>query len=68
MEHKNDYTCVVFFKIERPKKWVYVHDLSKFASFISMKHFGWSYFNVYNRRTGKYLCRFTENSAVPRFV
>ena len=68
MAHKNDYTCLVFYKDAKPKKWQFVHGLSKFASFLSEKHSGWLYINVYERRTGKYLKRFYPGNIIPYFL
>ena len=68
MEHKNDYSCVVFYRNDKPKKWQFVHGLTKFVSFLNEKHTGWQYINVYERRTGKYLKRFYPGNIVPYFL
>lgn len=68
MPHKNDYTCIVFYKSEVPKKWGFVHSLSKFVSFLNEKHPNWLYLNVYERRTGKYLKRFYPSNIIPYFL
>lgn len=66
--HKNDYTCIAFYENENPKKWQFVHGLSKFVSFLNQKHPNWTYLNVYERRTGKYLKRYYPESIVPYFL
>lgn len=68
MENKNNYSVIAFFKNGAPKKWTYVHNLKKFSQFLNDKHTGWQYFNVYERRTGKYLKRFYPNNIIPRFL
>ena len=68
MAHKNDYSCIVFYKSGTTKKWQFVHGLSKFVSFINEKHPGWDYINVYDRRTGKYLKRFYPGNIIPYFL
>lgn len=68
MAHKNDYTCIVYFPDDKPKKWTYVHNLRGFAGFLDQKHPGWKYFNVYDRRTAAYLKRFYPNSPIPGFL
>ena len=69
MAHKNDYSCIVYFgKDEKPKKWTYVHTLDKFANFLNTSHSSWTYFNVYERRTGKYLKRFYKGNFIPYFL
>jgi hypothetical protein len=68
MPHKNDYTCIVFYKNDKPKKWQFVHSLSKFVSFLNGKHPNWQYLNVYDRRTGKYLKRFYPGNIIPYFL
>lgn len=66
---KNDYSVIVFFEDERkPKKWSYVHKLNGFRMFLDKKHSAWAYMNVYNRRTGDYLRRFTPADFVPPFL
>jgi hypothetical protein len=68
MSHKNDYTVVVFMEDGTAKKWGYVHNLGGFASFLNKSHSSWKYFNVYNRRQGKYLKRFYKGNFVPPFL
>ena len=68
MPHKNDYTCIAFYKSEKPKKWGFVHCLSKFATFLNANHPNWLYINVYERRTGKYLKRFYPGNIIPYFL
>jgi hypothetical protein len=68
MAHKNDYTCIVFYKDDKPKKWGFVHGLSQFIEFINEKHSGWIYINVYDRRTGKFLKRFYQGNVIPYFL
>jgi hypothetical protein len=68
MGHKNDYSITVFFKTGLPKKWSFVHKLDGFASFLDSKHKDWQYFNVYDRRNGKYLKRFYKGNLIPDFL
>lgn len=68
MPHKNDYSCIVFYKDEKPKKWGFVHGLSKFAVFLNSNHPGWLYINVYERRTSTYLKRFYPGNTIPYFL
>jgi hypothetical protein len=68
MQHKNDYTCIAYFNEQSPKKWQFVHKLKSFADFLSSKHATWLYFNVYERRTGKYIKRFYKGNFIPYFL
>jgi hypothetical protein len=68
MKHKNDYTCIAYFTNQKPKKWTYVHNLGGFTSFLNKQHSTWLYFNVYERRTSKYLRRFYQGNYVPTFL
>lgn len=68
MLHKNDYSCIAYFKSSKPKKWEFVHKLNGFAEFLNQKHPEWLYFNVYNRRTREYLERFYKGKFVPQFI
>ena len=68
MAHKNDYTCIVFYKDAPPKKWQFVHSLSKFVVFVNQKHQGWQYINVYDSRTSTYLKRFYPGNIIPYFL
>lgn len=67
-EHDRDYSIIVFFDHETPKKWQYVHKLNGMAMYLNKKHSNWIYFNVYNRRTGEYLKRFKKTDFVPAFL
>lgn len=68
MAHKNDYTCIVYFPGEQPKKWTYVHNLWGFSQFLNKSHSTWVYFNVYERRTARFLKRFYKGNLVPGFL
>jgi len=68
MSHKNDYTCIVYFPGEKPKKWAFVHGLLGFSNFLNNKHPNWTYFNVYDRRNGQYLKRFYKGNFIPYFL
>ena len=68
MAPKNDYSCIAFYKDAKPKKWNFIHGLTGFAAFLNQKHPGWEYFNVYERRTGKYLKRFYPGNIIPYFL
>src|SRR6476469_3829774 len=68
MRHDNDYTCIVFFEDGSAKKWRKIYKLSRFASFLNQKHQGWKYFNVYDRKSNKYLRRFYKGNFIPHFL
>ena len=69
MRHDNDYSVTVFFPSEKPKKWRFVHRLNYFASnLLDKKHSDWKYFNVYDRRTGKFRDRFYKGNIIPDFL
>jgi hypothetical protein len=68
MAHKNDYSVIVFFPNDKPKKWGFVHKLDGFAKFLDEKHPDWEYMNVYNRRTREYLTRFIKGAVVPEYL
>jgi hypothetical protein len=68
MAHKNDYSVIVFFDGEKPKKWTYVHKLTDFSSFLDKDQPGWKYMNVYERRTAKFLKRFYSGKPLPDFI
>lgn len=68
MKHRNDYSVIVYFENASPKKWNYVHTLDSFSKFLNSKHSSWKYFNVYERRTGKYLKRFYPGNIIPKFL
>lgn len=68
MAHKNDYSCIVFYKGGKPKKWQFIHSLTKFVAFLEKDHPGWEYINVYERRTAKYLRRFYPGNSIPYFL
>lgn len=66
--HKNDYSIVVFFESQKPKKWNFVHKLNGFSKFLDGKHPTWLYINVYNRRNRAYLMRFYKGNIIPDFI
>jgi len=68
MRQDNDYTCIVFFEDSTAKKWRKIHKLSRFASFLDKEHQGWKYFNVYERKSNKYLRRFYKGNFIPNFL
>jgi hypothetical protein len=69
MEHKNDYSVFAFFNNQdKPKRWSYVHNIRVFVKFLDEKHPDWSYINVYERRTRKYLKRFYTGNSIPDFL
>lgn len=57
MSHKNNYSAVVFFSSVSPKKWTFVHFISKFQKYLNQNHGGWKYANIYSRKTGKFITR-----------
>jgi uncharacterized GH25 family protein len=68
MGHKNDYSAIVFYPSGPPKKWQYVHKINDFSAFLSQKHPGWKYMNIYERRTAKFLKRFYAGNPLPDFI
>lgn len=69
MQHKNDYSVIVFLENDpSPKRWTYVHKLRGFVKFLDANHPSWQYFNVYERRTRRYLQRFYKGNYVPEFL
>ena len=68
MRHDNDYTCIAFFEDGTVKKWKKIHKLSRFASFLNQKHQSWKYFNVYDRKSNKYIRRFYKSNFIPNFL
>lgn len=69
MNHKNDYSVLVYF-IDNPvpKKWSFVHKLNGFSMFLNEKHPDWAYFNVYDRRSRQFLKQFKKGHFVPAFL
>lgn len=66
---KNDYSVIVYLENDdKPKKWSYVHKLNGFSMFLNTSHPTWTYMNVYERRTGKYLKRFYKGNFIPPFL
>ena len=65
---KGQYSVIVFFDSQNPKKWAYVHKLNVFALFLNGKHPEWLYFNVYDRQKGVFLKRFYKKDYVPAFL
>lgn len=72
MKHKNDYSVIVFNnqKSANPwaKKWLYVHNLFNFSTFLNKQFPEWYYMNVYDRRTGVYYNRFYKGNFIPPFI
>ncbi|MBN2747566.1 MAG: hypothetical protein JXR34_12635 [Bacteroidales bacterium] len=68
MQHKNDYSVVVFLSTGEVKKWSFVHKLNGFVQFLDNKHSDWLYMNVYDRRSRKYLKRFYKGNSIPDFL
>ncbi len=66
--HKNDYSVVVFFETNDPKKWNYVHKLNSFSRFLDLTYPNWLYINVYDRRTRKFMKRFRKKEIIPMFI
>jgi len=70
MEFKNssDYTCIVFFDDSRkePFKMQFVNGCYAFSNWLdsSDKYRDWKYFNVYARRTGRYLRRMYKGNYI----
>jgi hypothetical protein len=67
MVHKNDYTVIAFYSDKNPLKWRFVHSIRSIVPLLN-KHGAWAYFNVYDRRTGKYLRRFYPSNVISTFL
>lgn len=66
-KNKNDYTVIVFFDDGKPPlKSEFVHNCYKMALWLneSRNYSTWKYFNVYARRTQRYIRRFYPNSFI----
>lgn len=68
MNHKNDYSAIVFFEDTRPKRWTYVHTLDSFVNMLNEKHPNWEYINLYERRTKQFLKRFYKGTPIPKYA
>lgn len=69
LKKKNDYSVIVYFEEgSKPKKWSFVHKLNGFKMFLNKEHSQWQYMNVYNRRSGDFICRFHRDSFIPPFI
>lgn len=65
MAHKNDYSVTVYFDNCTPKKLSFVNKLDGFAKFLDEKYSTWKYFNVYERKTAKFLSNKQEWNSNP---
>lgn len=69
MEHKNDYSVIVYFPANiNPKKWTYVDKLNGFAMMLDKSHPTWLYMNVYNRRTRVFLKQLKKGVFIPPYL
>ena len=68
MRHKNDYSAIVFFETQKPKKWAFIHKLSTFRNFLDKQHSSWEYMNVYDRRNKTFLRRLHKDEVTPDFI
>ncbi|WP_276360229.1 hypothetical protein [Daejeonella sp. H1SJ63] len=68
MQHKNDYSIIVFLPNKEVKKWAFVHQINKFEKFLSQKFPEWEYMNVYNRRSRDFLRRIKRGDSIPAFI
>lgn len=60
-KNKNDYSVTVFNEKKVMLKLYYVHNLYTCFKWLNDKNIEWTYFNVYARRTGRYLGRIYKN-------
>lgn len=68
LKKKNDYSAIVFLEEnDKPKKWTYVHNLSKFVSFLEKEHPSWKYLNLYNRRGQTFIKQFIRGDFIPPY-
>jgi len=69
MEHKNDYSVLVYFPNDKkPKRWTYVDKLNGFGMFLNKSHPTWLYMNVYNRRTRDFMKQFKNGNFIPAYI
>ena len=68
MQHKNDYTIIVFLPNNEVKKWAFVHHINKFEKFLSSNFSNWEYMNIYNRRTREFIKRIKKGETIPNFL
>lgn len=66
-KNKNDFTIIVFSGSQFLGKMVYVHNLYAASLWLnsSRKFESWTYFNVYARRSGRYLQRCYRGNFIP---
>ncbi len=52
------FSATAFFVSRPPAKWFYVRDTDKLISWLQTKYPGqWKYVNIYERKTGRFICR-----------
>ncbi len=66
-KNKNDFTIVIWAGSNRLGMMVYVHSLYACSQWLSRSsmYSNWTYFNVYARRSGRYLGRCYRNAFIP---
>jgi hypothetical protein len=70
MQHKNDYSAIVFDEVGFLVKVTYVHKLDKLEKWLntSRKFYTWKHINVYDRRTTKFIKQFKRGDTIPEFL
>ncbi len=62
---QKQYSCIVFFENDTPKKWRNVTNFYSFSQFLDRTYNDWLYINVYDRKTKQYVRRFYKGSYIP---
>ncbi len=62
---KRQFSVIVFFENQAPKKWRNVTNLYSFSQYLDKMHRGWQYMNVYSRETRSYLKRYYSGGYIP---
>ena len=64
-QNKNDYSVIVFCENDKTVKVSYVHSCYSLAKWLdNSKYKDWKYFNVYVRRSGRFLKRFYKGNYI----
>lgn len=68
-KRKNDYTFILFYPNGEVKQIMYIHNCFNAVKWVenSRKYFGYSYINIYLRRSREFLFRHYPNNFIPPF-
>lgn len=69
MQHKNDYSVIVFLANKEVKKWAYIHKIDHFVKTCLQRKFpNWEYMNIYDRRSRDFIKRVMKGEHIPSFL